>query len=72
MCEPVACRWRLGWQMGVRVGHSSMLTLASFSKGLNILRGSSQQLGLYLEPEAEAALDSWTLAYPEGLKGSPG
>ena len=54
------------------MGHSSMLTLASFSKGLDILRGSSQQLGVYLEPEAEAALDSWTLAYPEGLKGSPG
>lgn len=58
--------------MGIIVGHSSMLTLASFSKGLNTLRGSSQQLGLYLEPEAEAALDSWTLAYPEGFKGSPG
>lgn len=72
MCEPVACRWRLGWQMGVRVGHSSMLTLASFSKGPNTLRGSSQELGLYLEPEAEAALYSWTLAYPEGQKGSPG
>lgn len=61
---------------GARLGHSSVLTLASWSKGPNSFWGNYKDSGLHLEPEAAADLYSGSprssLIYLKGLNEPPG